>query len=331
MNNKEFIDLKLDGTVKILDHPNQAEIYSSGIDEEFKNNIKLHGVAIAPIVTQNKNLVEGEPEDAIVIISGHQRIKVCQELGYESIQCELRHFESVHDADFLHLISNKQRKKKRSEIAAEIKAYNQKLCQVRKLLQSKGSKAIEEVKKITTVKLSRDGVIDENFRLNAYEVIEMHLGVSEDQQKYHNAVLTEEWYEERNEKIGASSLSKSKKSKLSKAFHEFWESVRKEADSETLSMYRAYRKINDEWNRIAAIIEPKSKKPKKKKPKKSITKVWVKPKDFAEKVEGEELHYSEEVVDILEGQEEIIVPVSNELGYKINLKLFSKYLKEQGI
>ncbi len=329
MKSKEFIELKLDGSVKILDHPNQSEIYSSDIDEDFKNNIKLHGVAIAPIVSINNGLIETEPEDAIVIISGHQRIKVCQELGFESIQCELRHFESMHDADFLHLISNKQRKKKRSEIAAEIKVYNQKLCQVRKLLQSKGSKAIEEVKKITSVKLSRDGIVDENFKLNAYEVIEMHLGVSEDQQKYHNAVLTEEWYEEKNEKIGASSLSKSKKSKLSKAFHEFWESVRKEADSEKLSMYRAYRKINDEWNRIAGMIDPKSKKPKRKKPKKSTTKVWIKPKDFAQIATDENVNKAD--VRFVNWEQPIVATSEGGKEYLIDIEKLLKYLKEQGI
>ena len=49
---------------------------------EFLESVRTSGVIEPPILTQDK-----------VIVSGHQRIRACKELGIESIQCEIRIYD----------------------------------------------------------------------------------------------------------------------------------------------------------------------------------------------------------------------------------------------
>ena len=51
--------------------------------EEFKKSIKSSGVIEPVIVTTD-----------LVIISGHQRVRACKELGIEKVLCDIRRFDS---------------------------------------------------------------------------------------------------------------------------------------------------------------------------------------------------------------------------------------------
>ena len=340
--NKEvqIIELKLDGSVEIHDHPRQKEIYSDKIDNDFVESIKMHGVKEMPIIAPAENIIPLElidpAKDNVVIISGHRRIRVSQKIGSKSITSVVREYNNVFDSEVDHLVSNKQREKKPSEINAEINAYKQKLSQIRKELEIEGVSVLDKYK---SMQLKQYVKFDENGRPYlpySRELIEKELKIKKKKQQQLYVIFPSEshnWLQDRLDDIHHSILTPKSKREATEKLSKFVEKVRHEVDKkDALSVNKGYNEILGAWKEIDSVINPKPKEKTKKK-KKDVTQKWLKAKDFAEKMEGEQLLDAEyeELVDVLEGQKEIIIAVSNDIGYKINLKLFSKFLKEQGV
>lgn len=335
MKKIELIEIDLENDL-ILPHPKQHELYGDEIlDEDFVESIKLQGVLQPPVVTYFKDVKEGfenhdYPKDAIVFISGHRRWKGSLKAGRVKLYCQVKRYENYFDSEVDHITFNKTRHKTKAQIANELLAYKQKLDQIRKELEVNGLEALSKYKSFD---VSKHVEVDENGRHYlpyATEMIAKDLGITKGQQEKLNVIFSDEWLQGKIEDIHFSKLSNKKKNIAEKGLDEVVTKGREEVDKKDgLSVNKVHSEIMRVWNDIDSVINPKPKEKAKKK--KSHTKKWVKAKDFAEKVEGEELDYAEELVDVLEGQKEIIVPLTNKIAYRINLKLFSKFLKEQGV
>lgn len=331
----QIIELLLDGSVEILDHPKQKEIYSEEIDKDFIESINIHGVRQMPIITpaEDVNLELIDPsKDNFVIVSGHRRIRTAQKLKLPSVLCEVRRYETVFDSEVDHLVSNKQRKKKPSEIAAEIDAYKQKLSQIRKELEKKGVKALDNYK---SMRLGNYIQIDENGRPYlpfARELIEEELKIKENRQKQLSVIFPGEshnWLQDRIDEIFHSKLSAKKKRIATEGISEVVERCRQEVDKKDgLSINKAYNEIKNVWNDIDSVINPKPKEKAKKK-KKNVTKRWIKPKDLVFDTDNGVIDESEfaDVADV----SYIYIQDEKGQGYFLEVGKLVKYLKEQGI
>lgn len=99
-------------------HPRYSEFYDDITGEkweEFLESIKTDGIIKPIIVTTEK-----------VIISGHQRVRACKELGITEITCDIRTYDNEDDILLAMLLSNSDRWKEipskvtKCKIASEI-------------------------------------------------------------------------------------------------------------------------------------------------------------------------------------------------------------------
>lgn len=336
MKKDKIIMLKLDNSVRILDHPNQSNIYSDKIDDDFLESIKIHGVKQKPVIAYLNDLADGMPEsldpateniDCFVIISGHRRIQASKKAGYESIACELRHYDNYFDSEVDHIVFNKQRNKTKKEIAGELIAYKQKLSQIRKELTDNGLKAVEKYKSFNVGQYVQKDENGRYFLPLGSEMIEKELGVTEKRQKQLNVIFNGDWVQDKIELIFHSKLNKKEKKRLTELFSKHVDDGREEVDKENgFSVNKVYNELIRAWNEIDGIINPKPNVKKTKK--KSTTKVWVKVKDFASKVDV--IPQGSSIVDTDEdGFFYLFGNENNEHQHKVDYAIFLKYLKEQ--
>ena len=89
---------------------------------EFLESIKTSGV-IEPIVV---TIINGE----IIVVSGHQRVRACRELGIEEIMVEVRVYDNEDELTYEMILSNIDRVKhipsivRRAKIISEIERIN---------------------------------------------------------------------------------------------------------------------------------------------------------------------------------------------------------------
>lgn len=73
-------------TTELKPHPRNTEFFDDMSGEkwnEFLESIRSRGVIEPIVITQDK-----------VIVSGHQRVRACKELGITKIACDVRHYDS---------------------------------------------------------------------------------------------------------------------------------------------------------------------------------------------------------------------------------------------
>jgi ParB-like chromosome segregation protein Spo0J len=329
MKKIELIEIKLDGSVTILPHPKQAELYGEEkIDNDFVESIKLHGVKQKPLIAPASEIYdEPVPKGAICIISGHRRFKASELAELPSVLCELRHYDSYFESEVDHILFNKTREKKHFQKAAEMKAYKQKLDQIRKDLENNGVEALDKYK---SMNLRKHLQIDEKGRHYlpfARQLIADELKIKEGLQTRYDTIFDDDWVQDKLDLIFHSKLNKKEKKRLTELFSKHVDDGREEVDKEDgLSINKVYKELVRAWNQIDGIINPK---PKVKKPKKkSTTKVWVKVKDFASKVDV--IPQGSSIVDTDEdGFFYLFGNENNKHQHKIDYAMFLKYLKEQ--
>lgn len=340
MEKIELIEIPLDGSLTILPHPKQAELYGEEIiDDDFLESVRLQGVLQPPVITYLKDIADGMLEfidpatdpNAIVIVSGHRRWKASEKVGKTSMHCQLKRYENYFDSEVEHITYNKQRKKKPSQIAAEINAYKQKLSQVRKDLEDNGVSALEKYKSFS---FGEHLQVDENGRYYlpfAREMIKSQLGHSETLQKQLGVIQDEDWEQDRIERISISALSESKKKKAIEQFSKLLADARIEVDKKDgLSINKVYTEIMRVWNDIDSIINPKPKEKKSKK-KTEVTKKWLKAHDFSCVANLDQLERVKDNVTLTEEKEWIHIDDGKGKHYLINVELLIKFLKEQKI
>lgn len=357
MKKIELIEIKLDGSVAILPHPKQAELYGEEIlDEDFLESIRLQGILQPPVVTYLSDIHDGfENADGldpytIVVISGHRRWRASEMLGEESLTFQLKRYNNYFDSEVDHITYNKQRKKSKRQIANEINVYKQKLSHVRKILENEGIEALERFKSFDFLKHVQ---VDENgkhFLPFGTDLITKDLGISKKHQEQLNVIFNEDWEQDKIEVISISSLSEKQKKKATSQFSKLLEEARLEVDKKDgLSINKVHTEIMRVWNDIDSIINPKPKEKKTKK--KDVSKVWTKPKDIIyEKIDAEyydelissgaEEHFTSKAVDgVIDGEAgtDIVVYGDNyfvycrdeKKGFRFDTGILYNFLKEQ--
>jgi len=329
--NKEIkiIEISLDGSVNLIPHPKQSEIYDDEIDKEFLESVKLHGVRQMPTVAiadvANESI---EPEkDNYVIVSGHRRIGAAQQTNMKSILCELKDYNSNFEMELDHIILNKQRKKKSSEISAELNAYKQKLDHIRNIYENEG---IEGLQQLENFRVEDYLTQDENGELYlpyTRKIIKDHLGITEHEQKIRNVIDSDNWLDDKVELISLSSLSKRKKKEAIEKFSKLVLDARKEADKEDgISLNKLHKEIMRVWNDIDSVINPK---PKTKNKRKNITKKWLKAKDLV--IDPSKVTVDAKKTSYTYDKELIHVSEKNGKDYFLSVDKLIKFLKEQGV
>jgi hypothetical protein len=79
-------------------HPRNKEFFDDMSNEkwnEFKESIKKHGIIEPIIITPEK-----------IIVSGHQRVKACKELGFQKIMVDMQTYKDEEDVFLNMLLSN---------------------------------------------------------------------------------------------------------------------------------------------------------------------------------------------------------------------------------
>lgn len=78
--------MQLISVLDLKEHPKNKELFDEMTGDkwnEFVESIKTSGVIEPIVVTQD-----------LVIVSGHQRLRACIELGIETVNCEVRHYDN---------------------------------------------------------------------------------------------------------------------------------------------------------------------------------------------------------------------------------------------
>lgn len=73
----------------LIPHPRNTEFFDDMTGEkwnEFLESVKTSGVIEPIVITQDK-----------VIVSGHQRVRACKELGIEEVKCFIKYYDSDED------------------------------------------------------------------------------------------------------------------------------------------------------------------------------------------------------------------------------------------
>ena len=84
-------------------HPKNEYYFDDITDEKWYDlleSIRLNGI-YTPVVIASP--IEKNSDNKMIIVSGHQRVRACKELGIEKIQCVIENFKS-EDAMLLALI-----------------------------------------------------------------------------------------------------------------------------------------------------------------------------------------------------------------------------------
>jgi len=329
MKKIELIEIKLDGTENIMPHPRQEELYDDTVDANFIESIKLHGIKQMPVVAIAENIL-GYPtaEDGYVIISGHRRITAAIRADFETVICELKHYDNYFDSEVDHIIYNKQRKKTKKEIAGEIIAYKQKLDQIRKDLKDNGLKAVEKYKTFNLVQYVQQDEKGRYFLPLGSEMIEKELGITEKHQKQLNVIFNEDWEQDKIETISVSSLSEKRKNKATENFKNLLAEARAEVDKKDgFSVNKVYNEIMRVWNDIDSIINPKPKEKKSKK--KEVAQKWLKVHDFACVTNVDTLNKEVDRTALTKGKDWIHINDGKGKDYLLNVDMLLKYIKEQ--
>ena len=101
--NKEYKTMIYKKISELKPHPKNEYYFDDITDEKWYDlleSIRLNGI-YTPIVIASP--IEKNSDNKMIIVSGHQRVRACKELGIEKIQCVIENFKS-EDAMLLALI-----------------------------------------------------------------------------------------------------------------------------------------------------------------------------------------------------------------------------------
>lgn len=142
--------MQLISVLELKEHPMNKELFDEMSGEkwnEFVESIKTSGVIEPVVVTQD-----------LVIVSGHQRVRACIEVGIEAVNCEVRHYDN-EDLVLKDLIETNLRQ--RGDIGGS---------------QVKMARRIKELERIYGIQKGNNGT--SNGKMTQKEMAEM-LGMSE--------------------------------------------------------------------------------------------------------------------------------------------------------
>lgn len=234
---------------KLINHPKQVEIYGEiFVEKEFVASVKDRGIITPLIVHQND-------DGTFTIVSGHRRRLAAELAGLDEVPCIVKKYENSEIIELDFLVSNMHREKTNGQRIREFLHYKQILCQVSQVRQKQGAYAgtifeNEHLARIL-VKFGIKDKIDEETRLDSYEILKEITGYSEYEQTYLNILYNVDWLQDVVDEFRRDGLAESSVQEFM-AFHE---QMVKKYEAEEASLNEAVKQIKDTVKQIRVELE----------------------------------------------------------------------------
>jgi len=148
---------------KLIPHPRNNEFFDDiegGKWEDFKKSIIRRGVVEAIVITQD-----------LMIVSGHQRVRACRELGIVEVPCRITHYPDM---------DQRTENTKEDMILEDLISTNIIQRGIGNVNPMKMAKCIIELEKIYGIKNGSNQWDENNFHPNKKELSEQ-IGLSQQQ------------------------------------------------------------------------------------------------------------------------------------------------------